>query len=188
MFWAWARWEASRPAKTVKGPGKGVEELAAALTALFVAVRDKNLADPYVGPMVNGAIRGWKAPLSNRRISKQALEHLKGGGAIRALKEEHDPPIAFFRDIVRGKVLVNPDAVRDTLTAYLLEMRVTLLTPGEDERLTNNDFKSIRPPGAYEFCLIERVPYPSEDECHPAVRSALYQKRKRKRLATAAAA
>ncbi len=131
----------------------------------------------YVGGLVSIAIHEWKPPAKQRWISKKALKSLRGNGLRKSLKEEHDPPVAFYRD----QILDYKDLTAARMLKFVRGMKVTLVLAGEDLALTrateeHGSWKSIRPPGAYDDCdpPIVRVRYPKEEDCNEHLLSKLY--------------
>jgi hypothetical protein len=173
---AWMVWYENKPIKSLPGPGEKPEELTAVLMKIHSAFHAGSIVEGYVGGLVSTAIHEWKAPFAQRWISWCALQFLESGGKLKDLKEEHDPPVAFYRDQLREK----PELTADRLLQYLLEMRITYVTRGEDDKLTRAGFRSRRPVNAYQICEIYRITYPPEPECSVNVRRQLHSKQQRK--------
>jgi hypothetical protein len=190
----WAAWY-SRDHKPYALPrhGQGSEELVQVLMCIHRSFHKDGLNRGYVGGLVSEAIRAWKPPSTQRRISKSALQHLEGGGERNALKKEHDPPVAFYRD----QILHNEFLTADHMRQFVEGMKLTLVTKDEDAVLTKSieerrpwklirpksikecrSWKSIRPPDAYDLCVppIAPVAYPKEEGCAEHLRAKLYPK------------
>jgi hypothetical protein len=134
-------------------PGDSVQECANTLIAIHGKLVDGGIPQCYSGPLVDAAIRKWKVPIVQRYASAAAIAHINAGGASRDLTGEHDPPISFYRDIIR----LEPNLVINTLIGYLGGMKVTKVTADENNRLTRLGLQ--RPPNGYQLCAIVRQPF-----------------------------
>jgi hypothetical protein len=133
----WAAWyrEDHKP-YTLPQPGPGSEELVQVLLCIHRSFHNDMLNRAYVGGLVSEAIRAWKPPSTQRRISKSALQNPKAGqrkslkiaGVRKSLKKEHDPPVAFYRDQILHNKLLTVDHMRE----FVKGMRITLVTEDED--------------------------------------------------------
>lgn len=148
----WTNWATAARA-AVGLPGGNVEDLAATLMVLHAGLQSGTLPTAYSGPLVNAAIRSWRPPARQRKISRAALEFLQNGGEARRLVIEHNPPIAFYRDLVRHEQTLSTEM----LSGYLKRLVVTRILRQEDANLTRCGFKSKRPPEAYRKCGIEEI-------------------------------
>ncbi|GEM_PF-5446606 len=152
---AWTKWAGLEQREIINLPDGDVYALAHALMAMRTAIQGKVFHLSYSGPLVDHAMRKWKPPMAQHFVSLEALDHLRRGGVEKDLWEEHDPPASFYRDLVRYDVGLE----HQSLAAYLHRLKVTSITKGENDRLDNEDFRSVRPPGAYDRCGIDRLPY-----------------------------
>ncbi len=197
----WAAWySGDHEPYALPQQGQGSKELVQVLMCIHRSFHYDGLKRAYVGGLVSEAIRAWKPPSTQRRISKSALQSLKATqrkktGQRKSLKEEHDPPVAFYRD----QILHNAALTDDHMRQFVEGMRITLVTEDEDAVLTKSieerrpwklirpkgieercSWKSIRPPGAYGKCdpKIEPVKYPKKEACPEHLRAKLYPKRR----------
>ena len=150
----WAKWALERR-EIIHLPDGDVDALAHALIAMRTAIQGKVFHLSYSGPLVDHAMRQWKPPMAQRFVSRKALDHLRNGGVEKDLWREHDPPVSFYRDLVRHDVGLE----HKRLGAYLHRLKVTSITKEENDTLDDKGFRSIRPPDAYQQCKIERFPY-----------------------------
>jgi hypothetical protein len=161
----WIDW-ASGAKKTKPLPDDNVADLAAWLWAIHKTLREGRrgrkegselFKATYVGPLVDKAIRAWRTPNSQIKVTRRAL---KKGGSSKALRKEHDPPVMFYRDKVCGRRPIS----RKTFIEYLTKMTVTWVTTEDNRDLNRKGFKSIRPPTAYAKCRITRLRVPQDWE------------------------
>lgn len=154
----WTRW-AKTASKTVdSSPGEGVDELAAWLYRLHRTLREHSVSKNYIGPMVNGAIRDWKTPKRQERVSSLAIWRWQRAGHERkglGFSKEHDPPVAYYRELVCRKKPVSLARFSRDLRGML----VTWVTKDESDRLNKKD-KSVRLPSAYQKHEIKRREVP----------------------------
>jgi hypothetical protein len=178
----WAGWYSGvHHPYALPGYGGGAEELVQVLMCIHRSVHKDGLNQAYVGGLVSEAIHAWKPPSTQRWISQSALQYLEGDGQRRSLREEHDPPVAFYRD----QILHNESLTADHMRQFVMGMKITEVMPHEDAALTrrtetHGSWKSIRPPDAYEMCVprIARVPYPKQEACGEHLRAKLYPRRR----------
>jgi len=161
----WQNWSKEKE-DTIELPRDNLQHLAAVLMTLHSALHNKMMDVSYSGPMINSAIREWKpSPGPQKFISKSAFCYLVKGGKKKNLKREHDPPISFYRDLIRKQ----KSLTESTLLEYLRFMKVTWLERDENKHFDKR-FKSSRPPTAYEEFPITRLPYPPDAELIAQVR------------------
>jgi hypothetical protein len=151
----WTKWAALERREIINLPDGDVDALAHALMAMRTAIQGEVFHLSYSGPLVDHAMRKWKPPMAQLFVSLKALDYLRRSGVEKDLWKEHDPPVSFYRDLVRYDVGLK----HERLAAYLRRLKVTSITEGENDRLDEEGFRSVRPPDAYQQCGIQRLPY-----------------------------
>lgn len=99
-----------------------------------------------IGAVVNALLRAWP-------VKVLPLKSVKGA-SVRKKTGEHDPPISFFRDLLRNKELLPSESEWQYI--LLKHLRVVTISKAEDARLTKQSWKQNRPSNAYHRCQIRR--------------------------------
>lgn len=171
----WKSWSSTqRP--TIALPGPDIEDCASVLLVVHKALGKGEIHVSYSGPLINAAIRAWEVPIEQRYISERAIAHINADGKRSFLIDEHDAPIALYRDLIRYETDLSPKCIID----YLRQIKLTKITREENGWLDREWKSERRPPDAYDHFGIVRLSY--ADHGIPAMRKARERSRV-KRLA-----